>query len=294
MQKTLIVATLCLCVVLVGCGGNDRPLDNGSTIPFTRSPNPPSPKNPAVLSQEMENEILQVYLAERNENSGWDLTLEDVWIERFYGFFNDCAAVLLYNKYLVPPQGVYINNELEIVVGGVSFFYGPITGAQIVVYKEGKLYGLRDAYAGNLLTQDDLENIAWYQSEGMVFPERSSKHPVDKKEIWNGNISQDFDDRTILLLMDKNYTSWRFYASDFAGVDVVEVRSLSVLRLMSPSALIDLKDFRDILAIEIGNPGKQNVINAIRKLEKLGFVQYAGPNYIAYGPGPTGTPGPTP
>ena len=38
----------------------------------------------------------------------------------------------------------------------------------------------------------------------------------------------------------------------------------------------------DIILIEIGNPGKQNVINTIPKLEKLDFIKCVEPNYIMY------------
>jgi hypothetical protein len=101
---------------------------------------------------------------------------------------------------------------------------------------------------------------------------------LETKIIWSGNISEDFDDKTILIITDKNYTSWRFLASDFFDVNVKCVQSLMVQRLMKYPNY----GFGDIIKIEIGNPGKQNVIDAIKNLEKLDFIKYAGPNYFAY------------
>lgn len=290
MKKTgalFIAAALSICVLLTRCG-NDTSSPGSSFVPVAPDTNQgnrpdnggfqPTPENSMNLTPEIENEILQVYLSKTNEKSGFDLTLEDVWIERFHGFYKHYAAVLLFNKYTI-PQG-YVNDELEVVVGGVSFFYGPIISAQIVLYKEGIFYGLREAYRDNLLSKADLENIAYLQNEGVVFPERTRRSPTDEKIIWDGDINQDFNDTTVLVVMDKNYSSWRFYASDFIGVNIAAVRSLSVLRLMSESALVNRENYHDILAIEIGNPGKQNVVNAIRELEKLDFVMSAGPDYM--------------
>jgi hypothetical protein len=80
--------------------------------------------------------------------------------------------------------------------------------------------------------------------------------------------------------LDKNYTSWRIFASDFTGVDIAQVYSLMVQRLMRYP--VNNNDWNDIIGIEIGNPGKQNVVNAIRKLEKLDFIKHAGPNHYMY------------
>ena len=238
----------------------------------------PTSKIPAILSSEVENEILGIYLNEINSEFGWNLTIDDVWVENYYGIYNDSVAVLLYNDYQVPGEGVYINNELEIVVDTVSFLYGPLTGSTIVIYNNGKIYNLRDAYDKELLDKNDLKNIAYYQNEGFILPEREIKKPLEKKIIWEGNISNDFDDRTVIIIADKNYSSWRLFADDFTGVDVIKVRSLMVRRLMKYPG----DNFGDIISIEIGNIGKQNVVDAIRKLEKLDFIKCAEPNYIMY------------
>ena len=43
---------------------------------------------------------------------------------------------------------------------------------------------------------------------------------------------------------------------------------------------VDLEKFNQILCLELKNPGKQNVLNAIKVLEKHPDVKYAGPDYV--------------
>jgi len=246
---------------------------------FTDDSFEPIPINPSVLSSEITNEILEVYLTETNKNYGWNLTIDEVGIEKYYGTYSECIAVILFNKYIVPrEEEVYIKYELEIVVDGVSFLYGPVIGGTIEIYDNGKLYSMQEAYDKGLLKREDLKNIAYYQNEGFILPERTDKSPIEEKILWSGNINEDFDDRTLLIVTDKNYNSWRFLASDFTDVNVVTVQSLMVQRLMRYPNY----DSGDIISIGIGNPGKKNVIDAIRKLEKLDFIKWAGPNHVMY------------
>ena len=42
---------------------------------------------------------------------------------------------------------------------------------------------------------------------------------------------------------------------------------------------VDLEKFNQILCLELKKPGKQNVLNAIKVLEKHPDVKYAGPDY---------------
>lgn len=242
----------------------------------------PKSLNPEDFSHETQNDIKELYLLERNKefDGAYKLTIDEVWIEKYLGTYGGSHAVLLYNKNIVPGEGIYIYNEMEVVIDGVSFFYDGSVSVAALIYNNGAFYSLQNAYDDGLLKKDDLKSIAYYQNKETIFPEREHKKPLDEKKIWNGNIDQNFDDITIIMVIDKNYTDWRFYASDFKNVNVVSVRSLMVLRLMNPNAGVNNKDFHDIISIEIGNPGKQNVIDAIRELEKLEFVMSAEPNYL--------------
>ena len=140
-----------------------------------------------------------------------------------------------------------------------------------------------DAYDQGLLTINDLKNIAYYQNKNIFFPNR---HPVnknailDKKIISNITANDDFADDSILIIIDGNFTDWRIYAKDFeiAGIEVTLVYCLTVTNMET----IDRDLFRHIYSITLKNKGKQNIINAIKKLEKLPFIKYAGPNFYYY------------
>ena len=274
MRRTYVLCiafAVCFCVFLSGCG--ESPSTRSTfTVPPTVPIKPVTIKNPTDLVG-LEDEIKQAYFDEKSRQSGWDLTIDDVWIEKFCGVYNGYAAVLMFNTYIVSG----VKSELEVVIDGVSFFYGPVTGAEVMLYKNSAFYDLQEAYEDGLLTDDDLKSIAYYQNEDVIFPGRTPKTPADGKTIWGGNTDQDFDDRNIFVRMDRNYNDWRFYAVDFEGVDVVRVRSLSVLRLSTRIPFFNYDDWRDILSIQIANPGKQNVFDAVRELEKLPFIEHAAP-----------------
>ena len=111
------------------------------------------------------------------------------------------------------------------------------------------------------------DKINRVQKEGIV---------LEEKIIWNGTISDEFDDETILITIDKNFKAIRFEADDFVGVNVAEIARLSSIKFDEAESWPE--DFTVIYTIKIGNKGKQNLINAIRELEKLDFIRSASPN----------------
>jgi len=153
----------------------------------------------------------------------------------------------------------------------------------IVIYKDHKLHSLQEAYDLNLLNVNDLKNIAYYQNKDIVYPIRIPVNKnviLDEKKIWNGSINDHFADDSIVIIIDGNFTDWWFYAKDFehANIELTVVDCLTVTNMET----IDRDLFRQMYSITLKYPSKQNIIDAIKKLEKLPFIKYAGANYYYY------------
>ena len=104
----------------------------------------------------------------------------------------------------------------------------------------------------------------------------------DEKIYWEGNVNEEFADDKVIVVISKDYTSKKFTLGDFDMINAVELEWLSEL---SSKAYENKggrwpENFRQIYAVTIGDKGKQNVIDAIRELEKLSFVVSATPNYF--------------
>jgi len=275
MKPLLVLMMLIFLVLSFGCPVEEPTGESQFVIDESFKPQPR-----ANLSEETKRLILQDYLATVSDSRYFDndknefvlLTINDVWIEKYYGIYNDCIAILLFNRSNAPrPMDLEI--EFEVVIDKVSFFYNHMNMVNVVAYREGKLYELQNAYEQGLLTKDDLKSIAYYHNEDIVFPERipvdMSLITLEEKTIWSGNINGNFTDSGVIIGIDRNFRNWRFYVSDFeaAGIEISSVRSI----------IPPLSYF-----IVLRNKGKQNVVDAIKKLEKLDFVRYAHPDYIVH------------
>ena len=129
----------------------------------------------------------------------------------------------------------------------------------------------------------------------------------EEKVYCEATLADDFSDSRVLVVVD-SLTSWKledFSLSDFAEVDCTAVKNLTALtqeclrekfefvrasaeRLRNGEILfpenfegvdINPDTFKQILCLELNTPGKENVLEAIKALEKLPFVHYAGPAY---------------
>ena len=125
----------------------------------------------------------------------------------------------------------------------------------------------------------------------------------DKKILCNATIDQDFDDSSVLVIMD-NITGGinkQHDLSFFGNIGATAVTDLTVLsnETLVSSGLstrtstddttvganklswfeVNAETFRQILKIELSVHSKENVLNVIKKLEKIEGIKYAGPNY---------------
>ena len=102
--------------------------------------------------------------------------------------------------------------------------------------------------------------------------ERVDNSVLEEKLLWHGSIEDDFTDDKVLLTIDKYFCDKTFTVEDFHMIDVAEVEQTSDGRLPDGSPV------NQIYTLTLKEPGKVNVIKAIRKLEIYAFTQCAWPN----------------
>ena len=130
------------------------------------------------------------------------------------------------------------------------------------------------------------------------------------KVYCNATIGDDFADDTVLVVLANNVSTQKSNArisfsaevstEDFSEVGCVEVENLTsyssaivdeeVARLSNPISTlsaetetehkVNVKNFKKIISLKLSTPGKQNVLDAIKKLEKRKDVLSAEPNYF--------------
>lgn len=100
----------------------------------------------------------------------------------------------------------------------------------------------------------------------------------DPKIYWDGRVDIEFHDDVVSLIMRKTNTYPKLELHDFG---LSNAKSIEYIMLKPNSGTIKEK-FRQILRIKLKEPGKENVIEAIKHFETLEFIRYAGPIYVCY------------
>ena len=102
--------------------------------------------------------------------------------------------------------------------------------------------------------------------------QRIDNSVLEEKLIWHGSIEDDFTDNEIILTIDKYFCDKTFTVEDFHMIDVAEVEQKTEGRLPDGSPT------NQTYTLTLKEPGKVNVIKAIRKLEIFAFTKCAAPN----------------
>ncbi len=106
---------------------------------------------------------------------------------------------------------------------------------------------------------------------------------LEEKIIWNGTIAYIIDNETIIITIDKNFNAKQFTANDFKMLDIVD-ESFAWLTKTAYDEHVKTgtfpEGFRHIIIFKVVDKGPQNLIDAIRLIEKINFVHSVGPNSL--------------
>ena len=107
------------------------------------------------LSADIEKQIRQAFLDELHSKGGsWlNYTINDVWIEKYYGTYNGCVVVMMTGEGIVYSQVTGGENIDGIIIGYPN-------SNRIKAWKDGKFYSLQEAFDKGFLNKEDIEIIA--------------------------------------------------------------------------------------------------------------------------------------
>ena len=147
-----------IAAMFVGCNSKDKVVGdlgdivmgdvNGSDSHEDKS------DTPDELSKETELQIKQAYLATLFKvfpNNNW--AVGDIVIAKYYGVYSGCFVVII-DVYGIDYPCVMCTQcvaEIELYYGSPNF---------IIVYENGRLYDLDEAYEHGLFTKNELRSIA--------------------------------------------------------------------------------------------------------------------------------------
>lgn len=116
--------------------------------------------------------------------------------------------------------------------------------------------------------------------------EKAANEQPEYKEYCTATINDNFDEGTVLVSLFREISEQGldFSPEDFGIENIQSVSSLMKLEPgeinTRPNALTNYDNFHQILNITLKETGKEKVLEMIRELEELSFVQSADPNYI--------------
>lgn len=113
-------------------------------------------------------------------------------------------------------------------------------------------------------------------------PIDSEFEKISEEKIYcDATIEQDFDDSSVLVVMDKSVSSInKTYDEDFFGdVSIASIVDLTAIEGNTDNLNIEEETYRQILEINLPEDSKDNVLNVIEALEDIEGIKYVGPNY---------------
>ena len=112
----------------------------------------------------------------------------------------------------------------------------------------------------------------------------------EEKVYCNATLDDEFEEYSVMVVMT-NIASLQFNTytpEDFPEIQCAEVNDLSTAAASRVQAKlngeyikdVNIYEYNQILCLRLKNPGKQNVLDAIKELEKREDIKSANPNYI--------------
>lgn len=116
-----------------------------------------------------------------------------------------------------------------------------------------------------------------------AFASEESENPKDKKVACTATLNDNFTDDTVIVVVNntnslngKNINLKTFGTNTFDELEEFKIDADE----LDNYEYINAEEYRRIIYLKLKNPGKENVLSAIKKLEKLDWVESAEPNYI--------------
>ena len=223
--------------------------------PNTESTTPQKEKNPYVPDYEVDKEEIT--------NKAIEITTEEEQkIKELYAQTYDLdeegldifVKAIINGAYAVeaktPEQ---MGKESAEIVCGIEFAYDDVHPWRI--YHNDTFYSLSEAYEASLLTEEDLYKLS-----------------LKCKFICGATIGMAFDGSSVLVIMMPSCNFKEYTPEDFSEIGCTEVKELS----------IKLKEGEicRFLSLHIEGDSKQNVLDAIEKLQRRIDIFSAEPNYL--------------
>lgn len=110
-----------------------------------------------------------------------------------------------------------------------------------------------------------------------VFAEENTAHTYERKIYNNAQISDDFADDSIIIIMNKNFSEVNKPLDINTQNKIIDLTQIE--GSVDGKKYFNEDEFHQIFKISLLEPSKENVLNEIHKYENLEGVLWAGPNY---------------
>lgn len=114
-----------------------------------------------------------------------------------------------------------------------------------------------------------------------VYAEENTNIGYSEKIYSDISISDHFDATSVIVILDKSVSGINKQHSleMFGNLDIISITDLTSVD-NSAKEIIDKHNFEQILQLHLNQQSKENVLEAIEKLEKIEGIKYAGPNRL--------------
>jgi len=114
---------------------------------YTRHPN-----SVDTINAQLENRIREDFVQVRSEHGEIDFTMQDVWVNGYFGTYNDSSVVMIRIMGIDGPPAIG-----SFMIEDMEFFFN--YGHEYLVWNDGNFYTLETAHSNGLLHINDIRAI---------------------------------------------------------------------------------------------------------------------------------------